>query len=327
MSTLATTKLQHKLDQWIDSLTKKIEGLSGDRDERTPKQRAQSASAKYDRHNLQRALDACVAMQQHEGDLPPAIADQFKSMTAIQAAMRVGISRVANGHHDIIIADDSKPSDLRPEAQALREFTYAQVSPQIMSERARQANLDAKLSAARSFDIPGFFPTPDSLVDLLLHGFVTQGGSYLEPSAGIGSVAVKIRERGGDVLCIEERGALVEILELHGLSTIHGDFLLYPPVAIFDGVFMNPPFENGQDMQHIRHAHAFLRTDAPSTLRAIAPVSIERTIEGDCRTKVQRTFHEWIGELSFEVERLSEQAFKNAFRSTGVACSLVTIHS
>jgi hypothetical protein len=310
-----------------EKLEQKIAELARDRSERTPKQQAQAAAARYELHNTQRALDACKAII--DGlDCGDANADyfatKFNSAAKLLDAMKVGFNRVANGFHDIIIADDNKPINTSPEATNLRLFAYGGGNDEELEERNRKQLLAAKLASARNFNLPGFFPTADALVDRLIHGYVRNGMAVLEPSAGIGTIATKLVERGAEVVCVEMASSLVEILKLQNLDVIDSDFLDLTPTPIFDLVVMNPPFENGQDMKHIMHAFKFLKDDG--LLRAICSAPVERVIEDGGRTKLHKEFHEWITDLNYECEPIEAGAFKNAFRSTNVASCLLHIY-
>lgn len=82
----------------------------------------------------------------------------------------------------------------------------------------------------------------------------------LEPSAGAGAFVTPL---------LDHRGVIVEALEVdpewsHKLEkdhqypsdlTVHTeDFLQWKPEVTFDLAIMNPPYEDGQDMQHVVHA-------------------------------------------------------------------------
>jgi hypothetical protein len=78
----------------------------------------------------------------------------------------------------------------------------------------------------------------------------------LEPSAGKGALAVPLRARVENVVCIEIDPSNVKVLIGHGLSVCQGDFLGMDP-APFDLAVMNPPFEGGQTERHVLHALRF----------------------------------------------------------------------
>lgn len=112
---------------------------------------------------------------------------------------------------------------------------------------------------------PGFFPTPENVVrvHLLCHIDPEPGDWVLEPSAGVGNII--------DVLLSEFDGVRVHALEVvprlaHFLKENYADNdcvvvesadVLQQENATSAGVFkwivMNPPFEKGQDMEHVMH--------------------------------------------------------------------------
>lgn len=124
--------------------------------------------------------------------------------------------------------------------------------------------LERKLVGAT---IPGFFPTAKPLATRMAElGGVRRGLFVLEPSAGSGRLAEAARDAGcEDLLCIEINHALAELLEAKGFTAEQGDFLEVADFAYQtsesrpDVILMNPPFEKGQDIDHVRHAFAQLR--------------------------------------------------------------------
>jgi tRNA A58 N-methylase Trm61 len=126
---------------------------------------------------------------------------------------------------------------------------------------------------------PQLFPTPPDLaarmVDLAFeHGWTTQVCAemnsecrVLEPSAGTGNLLRAI----ADSCEFESNLANVVAVEIN-LNLAHnlgagfpksdirrGDFLTFNgELGKFDRIVMNPPFANGADVQHIKHAITFL---------------------------------------------------------------------
>jgi len=104
------------------------------------------------------------------------------------------------------------------------------------------------------------FYTPDSLAaEVVTLAGVQPGMSVLEPSAGIGAIALKAKAAGGHVTCIEiDRGTFDRLVEAGGEGCCM-DFLSYNPERQFDRVVMNPPFTGGQDVRHVTHALSLLK--------------------------------------------------------------------
>lgn len=108
-----------------------------------------------------------------------------------------------------------------------------------------------------------FFATPRPLAELLVERADLDFCSrVLEPSAGLGGIALAARERqpSAHVVCIEALEASAEKLRQLGFDTTCADFLSVTPASLntFTHVLMNPPFSKRQDIQHVRHAYTFL---------------------------------------------------------------------
>lgn len=150
----------------------------------------------------------------------------------------------------VLPVDDHR---ITPEAAAKRDAENA---------AKRQAEVDAKVNELRRANIDGFFPTPDAVIDRMLdEAAIEPGHRVLEPSAGIGSILDKIRERHGiDADAVERMFPLEEILSMKGYNAHRGDFLEYwNHEGEYDRIVMNPPFERGADVKHVQHAFKLLK--------------------------------------------------------------------
>lgn len=131
----------------------------------------------------------------------------------------------------------------------------------------------------------GFYPTPLDLAARVMEKvpYSEKPLRILEPSAGTGNLAfllAKQREYRDvkvkhivDAIEIQPElaAALRESGRLNRVTT--GDFLQMPPTPIYDGVFMNPPFDRERDIDHVTHALKFLKPDG--WLLAIMSAGIE----------------------------------------------------
>ena len=189
----------------------------------------------------------------------------------------------------------------------------------------------------RNLDVPGFFPTPPTLIDkLLLNAQIKPGDVVLEPSAGKGDIADAIRARHPDAqleLC-EINYTLRTHLAGKGYTNIKGDFLEVEVEEKYDVVVMNPPFENGADIQHVMHAFKMLKPGG----RLTAIMGEGAFVNSYHRNKefaeflgfsmdTMRTTPALYGEDQrndpafpklASIERNPPDAFINAFNSTGV---------
>jgi len=116
----------------------------------------------------------------------------------------------------------------------------------------------------------GQFDTPEVLAtDAAEMADITAGMRVLEPSAGIGNLALAAIELGAIVRTIEIDPARAAELTIRlsksklpaapGADGIFGDFLAIEPEATFDRVLMNPPFAKQDDIKHVLHAFKFLK--------------------------------------------------------------------
>lgn len=133
------------------------------------------------------------------------------------------------------------------------------------------ARLDAAIVAGEvsTAKETGFFPTPIALAKRLCElAEVRSGQSALEPSAGTGRIVMALQRAGAKpVVAIEnDRDRIGVLLTVLAPEYVLGtDFLSLPgrtpsgSVGPFDCVVMNPPFARQQDIDHVRHALAFVR--------------------------------------------------------------------
>ena len=153
--------------------------------------------------------------------------------------------------------------------------------------------------------ISGFFPTPETLTKKKIELLdLNENDKICEPSAGLGHMADIVKEMGFDVTCIEIHTGLAEVLKAKGHNVINGDFLSHS--GNYDKIIMNPPFENLQDVAHVKHAYKLLNDGGK--LVATMANNKQRTPE----------FLQFVEQNGwFEVN--PQNSFSNAFNSTGVS--------
>jgi 16S rRNA G966 N2-methylase RsmD len=216
----------------------------------------------------------------------------------------------------------------KEDSKAAAELLTSYMSKELSEEEVRAKELKLAIEDLRGNNIPGFFPTPDKLIDLMFdyaNLFTKRGMRILEPSAGIGSIADKIRDIDYDhsVICIERQFSLIKILELKGYETIGEDFLQVNQIGNhikFDRIIMNPPFEKGQDVEHIMHAYnTFLEEEG--ILVSVASNGVMSNTQ-----KKYEVFRELVFSHG-EFVTLDGPQFKgsDAFRSTGVSTCLIVL--
>lgn len=124
----------------------------------------------------------------------------------------------------------------------------------------------------------GFFPTPSPLVKTInKYTNFYKGERVLEPSSGTGSLLSIPYDTGCECDAIELQPHLVEHLKNNypDAKVKQADFLNEQPTALYDAVIMNPPFDRGRDIDHVRHAYKFLR--AGGRLYALMSASAEHS--------------------------------------------------
>lgn len=113
-----------------------------------------------------------------------------------------------------------------------------------------------------------YFATPEVIARKMVNIAVTSTGDetkpyrVLEPSAGEGALVKMIQNilSHASVQCVEIQTEFYEPLrELSGRPPVIRDFLKVPKSPIYDLVIMNPPFQDNQDIRHVRHAFGFLK--------------------------------------------------------------------
>lgn len=169
--------------------------------------------------------------------------------------------------------------------------------------------------------IPGFFPTPENIIQQMLDlADIKAGEDVLEPSAGRGDIADAIREKHPDcnLDVAEWNYNLAKILRLKDHNVIETDCLaLKPDDKRYDVIVMNPPFERKQDIQHIQAMFALLKPGG----RLVSVVS-----EGPFfrQHQADKDFRDWLDTYGHDID-LPDGAFKQSDRSTGVKTRLITV--
>ncbi len=166
-----------------------------------------------------------------------------------------------------------------------------------------------------------FFPTPRPLAELLVERAEIQDGDrVLEPSAGLGGIALVVRERHPSVelQCVEALPANAVKLAALDFPTIADDFLALdvPRLGLWDVIVMNPPFSKRQDIQHVRHAYKFL--GAGGTLVSIMSAGVKYRDD-----KLGREFRVFVEANRGEIWDCPEGAFLES--GTGVRTVMVRV--
>jgi phospholipid N-methyltransferase len=309
-------KLANRFRSWADALESKILHATRPLTQNpTPKRNREYQSRMLDARNMERTQKALrVLADAHEnGSIPEALA----ALTAKDDIRRM-VSKYADGsrggYYSVIESDDFR--DQTPSARLLQAMIDVPSAQRI--ERDRLRRIDTLAAEIRLSQIPGYFPTPASVVDVMLdRARIAAGMRVLEPSAGSGNIADEILSTVPTVEMdvIEPVLKLQEILRLKGHKIIASD-LHDASGTMYDRIVMNPPFEKQQDIDHVRKAFSLLRSGG--ILVSIMSPSFEFRSD-----RKSADFREWLKSVDSEIEELPDGSFKTS--GTGVSTRLVVI--
>lgn len=203
--------------------------------------------------------------------------------------------------------------------EALREYLSLRTEPSAESDIKK---MERALIGRKDVGID-FFPTPPALVERMVEqADIGPGMRVLEPSAGKGDIAEQLAGAADDVHVdtVEIAPLLRDLLAAKGFNVVAQDFTEFNPNtdSHYDRIVMNPPFGNGADGDHIKHAYSMLKAGG-----RIVAIAGEGIFSRSDRKAV--AFREWLDRVGGTSEPLPEGSFKSSFRPTGVNTRLVVI--
>lgn len=239
--------------------------------------------------------------------------DKINSVSALETVMNFDKWPQTDDYRFVLTRAGFTSANYTSKRKALLDFITGD------GERDRAKRLrDLELKAASLVgQIPGFFPTPRSIVEKMLAGVVLPPNTIVcDPEAGAGHILDVIRERfpGVMLLAIERNGTLCELLQAKEYVVHCSDFLIDDPVV--DVFVMNPPFEDGQDGRHVQHAYECLNSGG-SLIALMSPSLFTNSRQRGIN------FREWFKQVGGRKENLPTDAFKES--GTGVVPLLVRI--
>lgn len=203
---------------------------------------------------------------------------------------------------------------------ALREFVGLQAAAK--QNKVRELERSVMRDAANNRGWLDFFPTPVAVTEeMLAAADIRPGMAVLEPSAGMGHIADRIREKGVEPVVAELEPQKRELLEAKGYEVVGKDFMKdVSEGKSYDRIVMNPPFSKRQDTEHVRRAYDLLKPGG----RLVAIVS-----EGSFFGKDSKAaeFRDWLEDVGGTSERLAEGSFNDPSLpvTTGVNTRIVVI--
>lgn len=165
-----------------------------------------------------------------------------------------------------------------------------------------------------------FFPTDnDTLADQVIdEADIQPGMKVLEPSAGMGHLADKIKDTGADLDVGEYAYTMSELLKAKGHNVVSGDFLDYNPGEIYDRIVMNPPFSHDADVNHVTHALTMLKPGGRL-------VAITSSMAGDRSNSANKNFREYLDAVGAVERPNPDNSFKDSLNPTGVNTKTIII--
>lgn len=314
-----------QLERSIASMEKKAADCFADRPTNTPKRLAQAMTKRLDGERLERQtkmLQAIVDAGKAPQDLASYTARDLIALA--KEASRRCTTDTPNGYHSYYVETDEW-GKTNPEHNTLRALLTRDPACELERQRVED---EAQL---RNSSIPGFFPTPQKVIDVMIEQCgPLQGLRVLEPTAGKGDIVQAALDAGAaSVVAFEIIPRLHSFIADHvkpspGQTLAHQrcDFLNQSPVLAgsVHRVIMNPPFENGQAPLMVRHAVDWL--DNGGRCVSIMPSNWANHKHG----KALEAYLETCGASWYEME-IKSGAFAGAdsFCQTGVSTTLLII--
>jgi predicted RNA methylase len=145
-----------------------------------------------------------------------------------------------------------------------------------------------------------YYPSPNIFSDEVIRmAEIKEYDTCLEPSAGVGGIADKMPN--DRTVCVEISVLHCDILKAKGFDVVNEDFILWASKTNrrFSLVAMNPPFNGGRWMSHLKSASDLLLESG--RIVAVLPSSAKG------KTILQGFSHEW------------SEVIQNAFDGTGIS--------
>lgn len=236
-----------KFCELADAMQSAIDNKMANRQTNTPKRMQQASYARLDGEHLQRTQEALRKLA-----ALPAVLPHLTTKKAVHDLAKSELNR-GTGYYSPSSCT-GRPYKDTPDALTLWSLLSGRTNKDQQAERVREMVNNIAFS-----NIPGFFATPEKLVNQLFELANVQAGHlFLEPEAGAGGIADKARGLGAIVDCCEVWNSLREILKAKDHNLIGSDFLELAIDRLYDRIVMNPPFEKLQDVEHVRKAYDHL---------------------------------------------------------------------
>lgn len=309
------SKLATRLNTLADKLQSQIDHKFADRLANTPKRAREAASARLDGLHLERTQRALRKLADlHSSGTVPEILARITTKSAVHDLTRAEMK--CDGGYYTAPIETGNPAQDTEEARVLWDL----IQDNDTCGRKAAEELRRKLEDVRFKKIPGYFSTPDPVIERMVDAIGLPNAPFklLEPGAGSGAILDFIAERrpSASLAAFEIAPALREILQLKGYELEGSDFLQPAPRPIYDFVVMNPPFEREQDIVHVLQALRWLKEGGKlvSVLSGATPTR---------QSKRAAMFRNIVAAHGGWFEDLPEGSFKDS--GTAVSTALVVI--
>lgn len=246
-----------KLRELADKMQSAIDDKFADRLTNTQKRLAQAAHARLEGEKLQRTQTVLYALADMYDN--GTITDELRQYTtkkSVYDLMGTEKTHVQNGYHTYY-ACTGKPRTESP--------LWALLKPKTEEEK-EQEQLKRDIDSLQLSNIPGFFPTPEEVAQRMFElADVEAGMCVLEPSGGTGALIKPVVDNvDTEILTYEYNSSLCDILRRsfpdYRVCVKNEDFLeVTDHQGCYPRIIMNPPFDMGADIKHIKHAMTLLK--------------------------------------------------------------------
>jgi hypothetical protein len=189
-------------------------------------------------------------------------------------------------------------------------------------ETNKERELKVALRKAYDTKIDGFFPTPSFFAEFMVgEAKIKSHHTILEPSAGVGHIAdaIQATHPTNELDICEFSPMLANILQMKGYDVTERDF--YNLSKPYDRIIMNPPFEQHQDIDHVRRAYDLLNPNG-RLVAIVSAGSIDHN--GMSRRKKVRDWMEWLDNRNAEINRITSDDGKSLFLQSEKPTSVFT---
>lgn len=304
-----------RLRKLADNMQKAIDDKLADRLTNTPKRLAQAMRSRLEGERLKRTQAGLIALAElYAAGSVPAELEHVKTKADAYTLAAAHVEPVANGYHSYYI-ETGKPARDTDETRAFWALLSEKTEAEKQADQLRQKTNDLQFSK-----IPGYFPTPDPVIQqMIARAEIKPEDRILDPSGGHGAICDAVAPLCKEVKAIEINYSLAEILDLKDyLIDAPRDFLSLDPAELtsYEKILMNPPFERLQDIDHVMHAIKFLKPGG----RLVAIMSHSGFFRTDKKADAFRAWFELIGGRSFDIPA-------GAFTASGtqIATKLIVI--